>query len=104
MFLKFVGAMTISVLLGFTIGILMFELFNTDLAAWIGFLSTVLLSFQYMLVKYLVEWYVKLYVLICLLVCLLFTVWNTTDGVSGDVMKAVMTISICSAICFVWVN
>ena len=57
MFLKFVGAMTISVILGFTIGIMMFELFNTDLAAWIGFLSTVLLSFQYMLVKYLVEWY-----------------------------------------------
>lgn len=58
MFLKFVGAMTISVVLGFTIGILMFELFNTDLSAWIGFLSTVLLSFQYMSVKYLVEdWY-----------------------------------------------
>ena len=55
MFLKFVGAMTISVVLGFTIGILMFELFKTDLSAWIGFLSTVLLSFQYMFVKYLVE-------------------------------------------------
>lgn len=54
MFLKFVVAMTISIVLGFVIGILMFELFNTDLAAWIGFLSTVLLSFQYMLVKYLV--------------------------------------------------
>lgn len=55
MFLKFVGAMTISIVLGFVIGILMFELFNTDIAAWIGFLSTVLLSFQYMLVNYLVE-------------------------------------------------
>lgn len=55
MFLKFVAAMTISIVLGFVIGILMFELFNTDLSAWIGFLSTVLLSFQYMLVKYLVE-------------------------------------------------
>ena len=55
MFLKFVGAMTISIVLGFVIGILMFELFNTVLAAWIGFLPTVLLSFQYMLVKYLVE-------------------------------------------------
>lgn len=55
MFLKFVGAMTISAILGFTVGIIMFELFNTDLAAWIGFLSTVLLSFQYMSVKYLVD-------------------------------------------------
>lgn len=55
MFLKFVGAMTISVVLGLTIGILMFELFNTELSAWIGYMSTVLLSFQYMLVKYLVE-------------------------------------------------
>lgn len=55
MFLKFVGTMNISIVLGFTIGIIMFELFNTELAAWIGFLSTVLLSFQYMLVNYLVE-------------------------------------------------
>ena len=55
MLLKFVGAMTISVVLGFTIGIIMFELFNTDLSAWIGFLSTMLLSFQYMLVNCLVE-------------------------------------------------
>lgn len=55
MFLKFVGAITISVVLGFAIGILMFELFSTDLAAWIGFLPTVLLSFQYMLVNCLVE-------------------------------------------------
>lgn len=55
MFLKFVGAVIISIVLGFVIGILMFEFFNTELAAWIGFLSTVLLSFQYMLVKYLVE-------------------------------------------------
>ena len=46
----------------------------------------------------------KFYILLSLLVCLLFTVWNTTNGVSGDVMKAIMTISICCAICFVWVN
>lgn len=46
----------------------------------------------------------KLYVLICLLICLMFTVWNTTDGESGDVVKAIVTISICCAICFVWVN
>lgn len=55
MFLKFVGAMTISIVLGFVIGILMLELFNTDSASWIGFSSTVLISFQYMLVNYLVE-------------------------------------------------
>ena len=55
MFLKFVGATTVSVVLGFVVGILMFELFNTDLAAWIGFLSTFLLSFQYMIVKHLVK-------------------------------------------------
>ena len=55
MFLKFVGAMAVSTVLGFAVGTLMFELFNTDLAAWIGFLPTVLLSFQYMLTKYLVK-------------------------------------------------
>ena len=46
----------------------------------------------------------KEYLLFGLLVALIFTIWNTTHGLSGDLMKAVMCISICVAICFVWVN
>lgn len=44
----------------------------------------------------------KEYLLAALCLCLLFTVWNTTDGISGDAMKAVMCISICITIGFVW--
>ena len=46
----------------------------------------------------------KEYLLLALCMALIFTIWNTTYGLSGDLMKAVMCISICVAICFVWIN
>lgn len=46
----------------------------------------------------------KYWLLVWLCVALILAVCNTTKGASGDTMKAIMCISICAAICFVWVN
>lgn len=46
----------------------------------------------------------KGWLLSALCLALIFTIWNTTRGVSGDAMKAIMCISICLAICFVWIK
>ena len=46
----------------------------------------------------------KEWLLAAICLALIFTVWNTTGGISGDVMKATMCISICILIGWVWVN
>ena len=37
-----------------------------------------------------------------LFICLLCTIGTTTDGQSGDFMKAIMTVSICCLIGWIW--
>lgn len=34
--------------------------------------------------------------------CLLCTIGTTTEGTSGDIMKAIMTVSICCLIGWIW--
>lgn len=44
----------------------------------------------------------KDYILYWLVAALIFMIFNTTDNASGDTMKAVSIIAICSLIGFIW--
>lgn len=37
----------------------------------------------------------------CLILCLICTIGMTSDGISGDILKGIMTISICLLIHFI---